>query len=165
MEFSNEIKAKVFAQYLGQMIELDNGGSKVRNRKLIAVGGIDDQEYLKLRLGSAEKGFAHAIFIKNDVCKLILKPLLSVTDNEALKIAKLYGVDTLPDTDEPLPVGVIINKGRSIVFCIKGSMDTSFYSIQKIILIYQYLQLEGYDTPQYLLGGKTLKEAGLAIYE
>jgi hypothetical protein len=32
-------------------------------------------------------------------------------------------------------------------------------------LSYQYAISQGIDMPQYLLGGKTLKEAGMAIYE
>jgi len=62
--------------YLGCMVELNNSGSKVYNRKLIAVGGVDDEPYCKLRLGNAdEKQFVHAVFFKENRVKPILRPL------------------------------------------------------------------------------------------
>lgn len=147
MEITNEIKAKVFAQYLGQMVEVYNGDSKGLPRKLIAVGGIDDEEYVKLRLGSAGSGqFVHACFIRNNECKLILKPLSAITDEDAIEVQKI--------------IGFMANKKFKQFFeiCNATSPETA-------IEIYQFLQSKGYDMPHYLLGGKTLEEVGLAIYE
>ena len=62
--------------------------------------------------------------------------------------------------------------GKSIVRFLNGfftlsSMAEHYHNIniRSILLCFQYLQSEGYDLPQHLLGGKTLQECGLAIYE
>lgn len=69
--------------HLGCMIELDNGGSKVRNRKLIAVGGVDDEPYVKLRLGAAGKDqYVHSVLLKENRIKPILRRLESMTEDE-----------------------------------------------------------------------------------
>lgn len=81
--------------YLGCKVELDNGGSKVYNRKLIAVGGVDDEPYCKLRLGDAGEGqFVHAVLLKENRAKPILRPLSSMTEEEreeAATTATIHG--------------------------------------------------------------------------
>jgi hypothetical protein len=78
---------------------------------------------------------------------LIVKPLSSITDEEVIEVAKLCGVDAEI-------VGVAY---------ISGMIQSASKAISYVG--FQYLQSKGYDLPQYLLGGKTLYEAGLAIYE
>lgn len=69
--------------YLGCEVELNNGGSKVYNRKLVAVGGVDDELYCKLRLGKAGKGqLVHGIFLKEGRVKPLLRPLSDMTEEE-----------------------------------------------------------------------------------
>ena len=81
-----------------------------------------------------------------EVVKLVLKPLSEITDEDANKIATLSGFNYLMDLQE---------------FELTGALSCKLYDFCSA---YQYLQSKGYDLPQYLLNGKTLKEAGLAIY-
>ena len=71
---------------------------------------------------------------------LILKPLSSITDEDV----KVIGFS---NSDEFLGLSSINEKYI-------GKLSD-----------FQYLQSKGYDLPQYELNNKTLKEAGLAIYE
>ena len=189
MEITNEIKAKVFAQYLGHRVELDNGGSKVRNRILCAVGGIDDggHEYLKLKMGT----FAHAVFIKENSAKLILKPLSEITDEDAMEVANICnGGDGIKGihkydykTKDKAKFYIELkgefedDKNNTLIFFYEDGSFDKFHpnagekgehfdlSDWQTLNVYQFLQSKGYDIPQYLLGGKTLKECGLAVYE
>lgn len=155
MEITNETKCKVFAQYLGQRVELDNGGSKVRNRILCAVGGIDDggHEYVKLKMGT----FAHAVFIKENNAKLILKSLSEISDEDIDMVAKMQGF--------------IIRNDFSICFeneRFKWDDGNTWGEFTHASLYHQtadYLRSKGYDVPHFLLEYKTLQQSGLAIYE
>jgi hypothetical protein len=66
--------------------------------------------------------------------------------------APCLGTQTYPKGKNPNEVGV----GWYTIKCIESS-NLKLES-------YQYLISKGYDMPQYLLGGKTLQEAGLAEY-
>lgn len=139
MEISIEIKAKVFAQYWGQTILQTPGVNG-----LFEVNGIDLED---------SSVFPH--------CKLKLKPLSSITDEDAIEVAKLifeksYSSDKKHDQ-------LVLQKCQAEVF-VKTMNDTPNTGVEKLF-IYQFLQSRGYDLPQHLLNGKTLKEAGLAIYE
>ena len=94
----------------------------------------------------------------NEDFVLLLNPLSSLTDEDAFVIYKLNnfrafnGKRTVP------------SKG------ITQWLIGKYFSGRKVkwdfnLASYQYLQSKGYDLPHYLLDGKTLKEAGLAIYE
>ena len=152
---ANEIKARILAQYLGSVVELDNGGSKVRNRKLIAVGGWDDELYIKLRLGEAGKNqFVHAVFIKEKSFSLCLKPLSSITDEDAIEVAKIMGLkDCVVFTgegDERIIVEEIDATGIQCWIWHDGDIfvDNSFTNetISNItpVAAYQFLQSKGY---------------------
>lgn len=133
MEITNEIKAKVFAQYLGQKVWYNGTGS---------TNSIMDGNKL----------------YSNDY-KLLLRPLSAITDEDAIEVANLNYVPEYFDGDNKSAA----NLGRYWVKQIREMRhdDTPKY----VWLTFQYLQSKGYDLPHYLLGGKTLKEAGLAIYE
>jgi hypothetical protein len=75
--------------------------------------------------------------------KLILKPLSAITDEDAIVIHKIAQSQFLT------------------VLQAKEYIDD--YATKSTC--YQYLQSKGYDLPNYLLNGKTLKEVDLAIYE
>ncbi len=71
--------------------------------------------------------------------KLLLRPIESLTDEEAVKMGFLNSADFL---------------------------ESSRITIDQVgcFLHYQYLQSIGIDLPSFYLEGKTLKEAGLALY-
>lgn len=74
--------------------------------------------------------------------KLILKPLSKITDEDAQDLG-------YEDAEIFIATSPWLKKYHG---------DKSFWDAQ-------ILQSKGYDLPNYLLNGKTLQEAGLAIYE
>lgn len=78
---------EVLHLYLGQKVQIDNSGSKVDNRVLVAVGGFGDEPYCKLRMEGTS--FVHTILLKNGGFKLILRPLNSMTEDEAAQVADI----------------------------------------------------------------------------
>lgn len=137
MEITNEIKVKVFAQYLGQKLALNNG--------------------LGIQLTLTTETLHYLIDLNEEPNKpklLILKPLSTITDEDACVIVKMrYGINSIDITKE-----AVISACEGIINLINDGANVQ-------LSICQYLQSKGYDLPQYLLGGKTLKEVGLAIYE
>lgn len=87
--------------------------------------------------------------------RLLLKPLSAISDEDALDVAKFLW----PNNTE-------YQKAYDGKYYVDNLFNEDFemYSPNSIT-IYQILQSKGYDLPNYLLGGKTLHEAGLAIYE
>ena len=139
MEITNEIKAKVFAQYLGCDLKTQTGK--------VQLVGIHVDNFKRVFDAVVLNGnVTHKSEIEG--VKLILKPLSDITDEDAVEVAKmLWG-----------------NKMPNLIETIKHQLFT--YSVSDVpARCYQLLQSKGYDMPQYLLGGKTLHEAGLAIYE
>ncbi len=124
----NEVKEKVFAQYVGQKV-LHTGTDVVTLDKTW--------------------NWKHPSF------KLILKPLSSITDEQAIDVYDILWPKSLPteNYEKIIDVKKWINNNGDSVRGIKSGMA------------YQYLQSLGYDLPNLFLDGKTLFEAGLAIYE
>lgn len=156
MELTTEIKAKVIAQYIGQMCQ-----TMTR-----AAGGEEGKpfRYLKGQLKEIDMGMVDSfmgVLLENEPikenhenyntnqCKLILKPLSAITDEDALEIQRIYDGAGYPD----LTVDKI-KKGRKFandpMLCYEA---------------YQYLISKGYDIKHRLLGHLTLQQVGLAIYE
>lgn len=131
---SNEIKAKVFAQYLGQKFILPNEDNGKQKFELRGCSIENIQEYSK---------WASAI--------LILKPLSEISDEDATELVKLH-----KPSENPLYV--------KQSFVEKSQPFIRNWVINNVIN-YQFLQALGYDLPHFLLGGKTLHEAGLCIYD
>ncbi len=142
MEITKEIKVKVFAQYIGQKIMLHDHN--------IFTGFHCEGAIIKhLENGAIGQP------------KLILQPLSSITDEDATEVAKMIGIEN--DNIEK----AIEQKDDLIeILCSKerGDSTTAITPIE-VFLVYQFLQSKGYDMPNYLLGGKTLQECGLAIYK
>lgn len=158
MTITNEIKAKVFGQYLSYYAD--------QPTRLAILSIIE-----KLLCGS------------NTNFRIELKPLSTITDKDFRDAAKLLPEDFKPKTDdkEVLRHGADSLHRHSVVF-----MNTTGFKMFKIfvddgtimlddriapdcytrhaLLIYQFLQSRGYDLPNYHLGGKTLEQAGLAYY-
>jgi hypothetical protein len=130
-----EIKAKVFAHYLGQ--------KRIWTDKPNAYKNVGDIDYFDIDnfLGT----------IRNKEYKLILKPLSEISDEDATELVKLH-----KPSENPLYV--------KQSFVEKSQPFIRNWVINNVIN-YQFLQALGYDLPHFLLGGKTLHEAGLCIYE
>lgn len=138
MEITNEIKAKVFAQYYG---------AQIIQHPLVITGSIIDT----INRSGLE------------VIKLKLKPLSAITDEDAVSLIKLFSPDA---TDIYLSKGVIYWTYDFLGEPFEDTTDLS--KIGELCFppcVYQFLQSRGYDLPHFHLNGQTLKEAGLAVYE
>jgi hypothetical protein len=148
MTISNEIKAKVFACYLGQ---------KVRFYDADYNQGDDHVLDTIQRSGCGNTNMREFDFISSDIY-LVLRPLSAITDEDAIEVALRMNFHN----DEAAHYG-------------KNFVKRAFNDLTRVgfefhpmscVLSYQFLQSHrGYDLPMWILGGKTLKEAGLAVYE
>lgn len=133
MEISNEIKARVFAQYLGQQFKNHNG-----------VQGMITC-------------FALSQMLRGEIGMLaILRPLSDITDEDAIEVARIAVMPANPES------GWRIVKALFVMDYTGWIDNVSHHHIPSIC---QYLIEQGYDLPQRLLGNKTLKEAGLCVYQ
>lgn len=135
-EISNEVKAKVFAMYLYQLMIAE--GSEM---ELTGTNHMDGEPYLIGYNGHNGDGDFHP-----DDCKLILRQLNQLTNEEKDELANILGV---------LRVDNFIQNFRH-----KSSYSIN---IHETIAAFQYLLSIGIDLPSIHLDGKTLIEAGLAI--
>jgi hypothetical protein len=172
MKISNETIAKVFAPYLFQNLEC-----------VIKTGDHWQQRSYLYEVNSSEvivsgKSFPFSRPVRFNECKLILKPLSAISDEDAIEVAKLlndkckhfslvrenpltrvYVKRTESDND-----GAIVEFNRNH-FWYEYDGNTIPVHSDVHLHCYQFLQSRGYDLPMWQLGGKTLHEAGLAIYE
>jgi hypothetical protein len=149
MKTTNEIKAKVFAMYLGCLYIRDEKDENCLRRSL------DGSSILGIGEGITNWGNA----------KLILKPLSSITDEHMIWVfdtannlhekRKLYPRDVTENT--PLLKDFRLQISNGFAHYKGGYLSDS--------AVHQYLISKGYDVPLMLLGWKTLQESGLAIYE
>lgn len=140
MEITNEIAKKVILQYVDCKVIFGYEGHEKKG----------NLEGYTEPFGFQVQDQSNAMFIRHNVrkelLKLILKPLSSITDEDAIEVQKLIG----------------FRANRKFKQFIEMCNATS---PESAIEIYQFLQSKGYDMPHYLLGGKTLEESGLAVYE
>lgn len=150
MGITNEIKA--IAQYLGQRIVICEPGTKPVSDYL---EGVDLRSNIVMATVIAERVSYPLSWIK-----LILRPLSAITDEDAIELG--YIID--PKVG-PLEQGDLLKEISSVVDALSNSeyKDAEGAPI-RLLWAYQFLQARGYDLPLSLLGGQTLKEAGLAIY-
>ncbi len=147
MKITDEIKTKVLSQYLGQPF------------KMITNGG-------EFKVSPATLGNIQLI---NPEDTLVLKPLSSITDEDAIEVAKIEGLVNAKITGKNNYKIELSDDSYILLITYKGRIDlyknTNHIAQDKTLEMFQYLQSKGYDLPNYLLGGKTLHEAGLAIYK
>lgn len=135
MEITNEIKAKIFAQYLGQKV--------YRN-----------EFYDKHSLPSCKVNVACLENLENNNSYLQLKSLTSMHDEDAIEVAKMQA-----------NMSIDLTKEENVIDAINYTKKVTIHYTSFNWKSYQYLQSKGYDMPHYLLDGKTLQESGLCIYE
>ena len=100
--------------------------------------------------------FKHLEFYEPDPVNkrdlLILKPISAITDEDAIEVGKFWYENFNLSEDAKLLIQRV-------------KQDLSDPKIMLPFEAGQFLQSRGYDLPNYLLDGKTLQEAGLAIYD
>lgn len=155
MEITDKIKAKVFAQYLGQQVETKHN---FEDKGIVSPALLD----LILEGALTLEGWWEG-------AKLILKPLTEITDEEAVEMARLFnGIEGPIKINRPTDINNPDIHFVVQVYNEKPFKDWCFpktWSDARGVMFYQYLQSKGYDLPNYYLGEKTLLEAGLAIYK
>lgn len=174
MEITNKIKAKIFAQYLEQTCQTMTRQSQGEGLpfkflkgelKEIDLGMVDD--FIGLLLENETNITNHTNY-NTDQCKLILKPLSAITDEDAIEVLNI-----LMGRKGSYYKDWHINMQEQWLKIIKLELTENFGSTQLKILPYfknmfmvnQFLQSKGYDLPNFLLDGKTLFESNLCIYE
>lgn len=164
MEITNEIKAKVFAQYFGHScitMTRQTQGEGLPSKYLKGILkeiDLDMQDSFIGLLLENEKDFSIHEYYNSHQIKLILRSLSSMTDDDAIEVASIAGISKSYNSQK-----YILESGLELVanYMRKQSNVHGIYWIR----LSQYLTYRGYDLPQYLLGNKTLHEAGLAVYE
>ena len=141
MEITNEIKAKVFAQYLGQKVTR---------------GGIMSIDLLYACKNAAWDDY-------NSIT-LRLKPLTAITDEDAIEcINILLGTkgSMYQDWEESIQKRWLVQIKHELRDNLGSTMRIAGF--KSVYSLTQYLQSKGYDIPNYFLEGKTLIECGMAI--
>lgn len=142
---SKEIKSKLFAQYLGQ--------------KILIPKVVDSKEHwfctpsTILNIDVGLKDYNGTV--------LVLKPLSNITSEEAIEVTKLQQ-EWKSQKDIKISFFIDEKNNGCLDCCIEWEGYEHDYYQPIYTSSYQYLQSKGYDLPQYLLGGKTLVEVGLA---
>ena len=150
---SNETRAKVIAQYIGQGFVDKYEAYPKYKYVLIGVCKSEyqiDSENVWLALSNGNEFTVEGIQFTS------IRPLSAITDEHKIIIGDMLGW-------KEQPVFVRRVKAQSFIESIVDEVYT--YYPTKIIPIYQKLIEWGYDMPNELLGGKTLREAGLALYQ
>lgn len=139
MEITSEVKYKAAMQYYGC--------------KILVCHNLEGKPVIEDFAGINIVFDLYAPDFDNKRDLLILKPISAISDEDAVECLKIH----------------------EMIQHSNGMYVTEFSHISKIKIAiqaitvfradaYQFLQSKGYDLPNYILGGKTLKEAGLAIY-
>lgn len=140
MEITNEVKLKVALQYYDSC-------------NILLCYNIENNPVIERFSGKNADLELFEPDFENKRDLLILKPLSSITDEDAIEVAKYWYS----------PVTYIVSNRDLAIKKTKEYLENP--EVMLPLGAGQFLQSLGYDLPQYLLGGKTLKEAGLAIYE
>jgi len=144
MEYSDEIKAKVFAQYLG--CEFIYSGTKDELRCTLDIGNLNTM--------AEDKDFSE--------CKLILKKLEDITDVDKKLLVNFFEKRTGTIKDVSIQDGWLCFNKK-----LQYSYTTSKFKLDESMncMAYQFLQSKCYDIPNFYLDGKTPIEAGIAVDE
>ena len=148
--------ALVFAPYIGNKIAMDQSRFMEEQKDpAFTLGGVTDNSFYATE---PEIWYDFEADNKGELIdKLILRPLSEIIDEDAIKVAYMF----YPNQAESNIQGKeLANHVREIINDPEANL-----SFEWPACAFQYLQSKGYDLPHYLLDGKTLHEAGLAIYE
>ena len=151
MTFSKEVISRVFLQYHGQKYyhPCDKG-------EFMFIGINDDgNPVLWGDWSGGTSGWSGSSWVEWTDVKLILRPISDMTIKEKRKAAELMNFKHEPVINITSFLRDFLN-GKPIPFNIHP---------RYVLELIQYLQFIGIDLPSIFLDGKTLREAGLAIYK
>lgn len=148
---TNEIKAKVFAPYLGQKFKWAEDDETTFELAAINYSG------LIFDIEAADDNGEGCFSI--DECKLILKPISAISDEHAIQIFDMFFKEHHGHKSNEFK----LNISKSWLHFYLLNKDG--FKPKNYITGYQFLQNQGYDLPHFLLDNKTLQQSGLAIYQ
>lgn len=169
-ELTNEIKAKLFAMYIGQEVITMTRQTQGEGKPSKYLKGILKE--VDLGMGDNFMGVlleneddpCHYKYYSSDEAKLLLKPISDITDEDAVHVAwMLKMIETKTEANRPRAIksGKYITNRLFEKYGIEKA-DQDNIEISRFISCTQFLVSEGYDVPQYLLGGYMIK-SGLAF--
>jgi len=140
MEITNEIKAKIMAPYIGSSCFTYDGsiGTKRSLKGITWTLALQD-----------EKGDVFRI----DKCKVLLKPISAILDEDAIELIKIYKVITSNDD------GYITEHSQSIEKIKKAVIAISEKGA--VLRACQYLQSKGYALPYMDYSAQDLVDLGV----
>lgn len=195
MEITNEVKVKVFGQYLGHRVVTRMRGYDLEKKRTSTFkeGALIEVDLTHNQVGVLlDEEIVRENLINLDPeadCRLSLRPLSEITDEDAIMCYSIvdprhskpsdveYWTHRHKPNSKRAAISIDIRRvdvpneclnlgfeGASCVYY-NDPGEANIERIERQIHVYQFLQSRGYDLPNYLLDGKTLHEAGLAIYE
>jgi len=135
MEITSEINGKVFAAYIGQDLRITRKSG----------------ENVRVKLTSS---ILDLLEVGKDL--LFLKPLSAISDEDAIGVYSLINPKSLYFEDYE-KISMVKDEWVKNKMVLNTAVDNLF--------AFQHLQSKGYDLPNHHLGGKTLFESRLCIYE
>ena len=152
-----EIISKIFSAYISQKIQLhETRFSEAQEDTIFTLCSVSKNRF---QVEETKLWYDFEAYHDGEsIDKLILKSTDEIADEDALEVAtKICGWGYLTV--------------ESMIFQVREELLKGFYNRQTNLPgrawfeIYQFLQLKGYDVPQYLLKRKNMKEALMAIYK
>lgn len=181
MEITTEIKCKLFAQYLGQKwlsptqktplsdlqpsdidyifyIKSKHNGSLLILKPLSEISDEDAIEVAKIAMRRHNRHY------KQEEISYLIHEISKESENKIFFTEIYLLINNMPHyvvrlEKNDVCTSELRTKERGGFFAEKDYFTPNTFEI------YQYLISKGYDLPHILLGGKTLKESGLAIYK
>lgn len=154
---TNEIKAKIFAQYLGQNVMLcQNRPTEGLTELIFPLVGVKRESFMIQKDDWTFGQSRHFSDKYRD--SLLLKPLSAITDEDIIWVAKYVNDEEEEDYSEAIAqkhflIDVLLTKDRD-------ESITEMTPIE-ILYIYQYLQSKGYALPYMDYSVEDLVKAGI----
>ena len=142
-----DVKRKVFSQYVGQSMKviMNSGKAEICECNVSTISLLNPEDVL------------------------ILRPLIDITDDEAIEMAKMFGNIKRDALVLNRPTD-LLNDDIHFAVQVYCKVPYASYETPKYwrdgygVFAYQWLQSKGFDLPHYLLGEKTLYQSGLCEY-
>lgn len=172
----------ILAPYIGQKIILDNTRfSEDQEDREFTLSGVTKTQFQVEETGSWYDFEFDYKYNPADI--LILKPLYSISDEDLIEVVNLtYRQNTLKkiyrdaddefkfmykfisETKNKYPIGESFSLENNCFVYRDGYQTHDGEFVVAGLKVYQYLQMKGYDIPNYFLCNETLEENKFATY-
>lgn len=149
------LKERAFAAYLGSEVQYEDSPNR-------HTGTLEGYDYRYGFMLSTQNPIVPFKFCNPEYCKLLLKPLSSISDEDAIEVAKLALFDN-PFISERGQQSIIIKDqfGRQLILYYTASNPriydrSGFEVIEYSLTIFDYLRSRSYNLP--FMGVNLIKE-------